>query len=171
MKRALGFCLVGILLWMPGAMSSGTPTADASSPQAQLLQEYGEPDAFVIFFQADEAAGAPATRVETWYYAELRTAFDFIDGRFSASEALDPADVPPGRARHRPRDFHAGQTWPTLRQALGIDDFAQLDVDTLKLDLEPLRGATAYATPGLLLVFTPKGLAYVQAIGAQGNGP
>jgi hypothetical protein len=148
---------------------SATPRAglELSAQQNQLVAEFGPPDSFVLAFMRDAGdSSASGSRMETWQYHDLRTAFSFVDGRFLSSEPL--ANLPPRAIPQafRPEQFLDGMSWEEVRSLVGESDFATLDAADLAPGIEELRGITFVASRDALFGFGPVGLAYVQAVPA-----
>jgi hypothetical protein len=146
-----------------------TVNADVLSSQQKLLvQKFGQPDAFLIAFEAEEGEdpAQPATRVETWSYHRNLTSFSFVNGKFCGSKQIDTLPARSLTGSYQPDQFRFGQTIEQIREVLKLDEkqVAKVAIDELGLETPLPKGLVLYYAPQLVLGFADNKLHFVQTM-------
>lgn len=140
------------------------PSADDSGQLRALL---GLPDAFTIAFEPRDDGSL--TRREQWFYYDLSTVFELVDGALIWDLPLD-AEVAflVHPIRYDPADFSPGATWESLASVVDHPDAFE------SIGLEDEYGLPATVRVGdlLTLVFDEEGgLFYVEAVPLSAEAP
>ena len=136
------------------------PEAVGEDDASEMRSLIGPPDAFTVAFErTDDGA---VSRREEWFYYDLATVFEFVDGAVLWDWPLDAeVDFLVHPVRYDPGDFDAEATWESLAQVVG-DPSA---FEAVALDPEYEVPATIYVGNLLLLAFDEEGkLFYVEAV-------
>lgn len=177
----LGLAVVAAgLFWLSGSEADdpALPTADAASVARvqstldslpalegatdleQLRSLLGPPDAFTIF--GDQSPDGSTARREEWFYYELYSVYEFVDGRLVANLPLDdPSDWHIFPRQYDPAMFQLGETWAQVAERIPQPG------SLTRFELEPEYDlqASYYVGNQLLLLFDEAGgLLYVEAI-------
>ena len=131
------------------------PAVAGDDDIAQLRSLLGSPDAFTIAFEA--ADDGTASRREQWFYYDLSTMFEFVDGDLSWDLPLDAeVDVLVHADRYDPAAFLPDSTWESLAPVVGDPE----TFEAVELDPEYEVTATIYVGDFLLLAFDEGGLLF-----------
>jgi hypothetical protein len=134
---------------------------------AQVRSAMGPPDAFTIAHEV--ADDGTATRREEWFYYELRTVFEFADGRLVSNLPVESSygDFYLLANHYDPADFEMGATWEAVQAVLHDPSaFAEFELEP-EYEIE----ATYYAGDQLILAFDDTGaLFYVEGVPLAATG-
>jgi hypothetical protein len=133
----------------------------------QVRSAMGPPDAFTIAHEV--ADDGTATRREEWYYYDLRTVFEFVDGRLVSNLPVESSygDFYLLANHYDPADFEMGATWEAVQPVLHDPSvFAEFELEP-EYEIE----ATFFAGDQLILAFDDTGvLFYVEAVPLAATG-
>jgi len=136
------------------------PQAKGSTDRDQVESLMGPPDAFSISFdQAEGGSSATIVRYETWFYFDIQTAFEFVDGDLLSNMPVD--DVAPLAIlprQYSPGQFKREMTWEDIKKLVTEPDAFS------RADLPDAYGEKAWAYYGeqLMVAFDEEGLSLVE---------
>lgn len=168
----LVFLLVGIAgssgcLFFQGSLFGGNDTAQVepyqyTAEQADLVQEMGNPEAFILLFYEEEAefGSLQTVRQETWEYYSTGVSYLFINGELVSTERLDIEQlgslVP---LPYSPEQFSAHMSRDDVLAAAGVDDFIEVP-----LEKEYLESGDLYYAESLSFGLVDGELRYLEAL-------
>jgi hypothetical protein len=136
------------------------PGLEGATDLEQTRSLLGPPDAFTIFL--DQYPDGSTARREEWFYYELYSLYEFVDGRLVANLPLDdPADWQVFPRQYDPAMFELGETWVQVAERIPEPG----SLTRFELEPEYELQASYYVGNQLLLLFDDLGgLLYVEAI-------
>ena len=142
------------------------PLAEGETDLEQMRSLLGPPDAFTLELDVTGADGE--SRREEWFYFELLSVYEFVDGRLVSNLPLEEGGFLIAPLQYDPADFTLGVGWEET--AAGLPDAAEFISYEIEDEFEV--EATYYVGSQLLLVFDESGrLAYVETLPLEAEAP
>ena len=105
-----------------------------SEDQQQLIEHYGLPDSFSIFFGSDEEGYD--SRFETWYYYEYEQSFVFKNGVFLTYDDVEPLEANYVTSPYEPSEFTPYMNSRFIWRWLGVRLDGDVEFPNPMLDLK-----------------------------------
>jgi len=150
-----------------GSGSSGSDSLTAqpyslSLDQSDLVQELGDPEAFIILFYKEEAPDGTLVdvRQEVWEYYSAGKSHTFLNGELVSSEDLNESTPGPlAELPYIPEQFSAGMTLQDVIESAGLDDYIEVP-----LEEEFLTGGNLYYGDSLAFGLVDGELRYLEGL-------
>jgi ribosomal protein L40E len=128
------------------------PDAEGDTDLEQMRSLLGPPDAFTLALEV--ADDGQQSRREEWFYYDLLSVYEFVDGSLVSNLPLDEGGLMVAPKQYDPADFTLGVTWDEVPATLDDPDA----FESYPLEDEYEIDATYYVGAQLLLVFDEEGL-------------
>ena len=105
------------------------PVRNLSSNQQNIISNFGWPDSFALYFDADPNDDKRMVVYESWTFHAYHTRFNFVDGMLASSDASELiGDVAIGAKRYRPIQFRQNMDVNSIKSAFPDMTFAKADI-------------------------------------------